>query len=563
MDDKKKKYVLDANSLIKFRDFLFTNYDCYITEGVIKEIKDDNSRKKLNNFLPLLKIGKAEENDINFVKHFAKLTGDYDSLSEVDIEVIALTYMLHRKYGDVSKLCATPMETIYKYEDVEYEYTTYNNKRCNKKKKYTKKRSAECEESNSQPGGNASENASENAEEAEMGKDNTTCFCTNFERDEGGTELKREDDNAAKAQECIGVEEAICVAEKGETEIGVVEGGERVKLLDEERDNMNDENRDNGKNYDQDVSYDREGIDDQEMNIGDVSNRESGDDVSNRESGDDVSNRGSDDDVSNRGSDDDVSNRDSGDDVNNRDSGDNVRKRGGKILGCETIREEVVEVTRGKEDDEGWVNVNNFETINLHVDRSKQFETDIACVTTDYAMQNVLYQIGLHVITIDGYKINSVKLWGYICTSCYFFMRKNSLLFCSKCGNNNLRKVNVLVDNQLKKLVVKIPQFRVNCKNTIFSIPKKKKNLKNKFEEKLQIFREDELLIGGRKQYLTHQKKLYESQKNLKDPFKEDDLYDYVNDWTYRTTLKSGKVAILRNPKIVVGGRRNIHRKRR
>ncbi|ETW32574.1 hypothetical protein PFTANZ_06704 [Plasmodium falciparum Tanzania (2000708)] len=216
--------------------------------------------------------------------------------------------------------------------------------------------------------------------------------------------------------------------------------------------------------------------------------------------------------------------------------------------------------------DEGgdWINLNNFDKINLNINKDETFKETVACITTDYAMQNVLYQIGLNVITIDGYKINSIKLWGYFCTSCYFFMRTNNLLFCSKCGNNNLRKVNVHVDNDSKKLIVKIPHIRVNIKNTIFSIPKKKyhNNNKNKFEDKLQIFREDELLIGGRKQFISHQKKLYESQKNINDPFNDDNFYDTSNCFI-RTKLKSGKVAVLKNPKILVGGKKNVHRRKK
>ncbi|CAD2089240.1 RNA-binding protein NOB1, putative [Plasmodium vinckei brucechwatti] len=444
--EKKKKYVLDSNSLIKFKDFLFMNYDCYITEGVIKEIKDESSRNKLNTILPLLKIARAEQNDINFIKHFSKLTGDYDSLSEVDIEVIALTYNLHRRFGDVSKLNASPMETIYKYDDVQYDYSNMSYKKKQNNKTDT------------------------------------------FE--------KREDDEGSQAAS---------LNEEGTND--------EVEKKEEEEEEKEEEDEKEG---DEDLEEEED-----EENEGDANETED-------------------------------------------EEEDNENK---KIFGLETIKEEVVEVDESKADDDGgnWINVNNFDIYNLNVDKNKKFESDIACVTTDYAMQNVLYQVGLNVITIDGYQISSIKLWGYICTSCYFFMRKNSLLFCSKCGNNSLRKVNVIVDNELKKLVVKIPNFKVNYKNTIFSIPKKKnKNKsKNKYEDKLQIFREDELLIGGRKQYLNHQKKLYENQKNIKDPFNDQNMGDYINDWAYRTTLKNGKIAILKNPKIVVGGKRNIHHKRK
>ncbi|KJP85897.1 hypothetical protein AK88_04484 [Plasmodium fragile] len=481
------KYVLDANSVIKCKDILFTSYDCYLTEGVIKEIKDEHSRKRLNNMMPLLTVAKAEERDVNFVKYFSKLTGDYDSLSEVDIDVIALTYMLHRMHGDVSTLNAAPMETIYKYDNVEFDYVGKGRRERNDSEKCPMRGEAETGE----------------------GDETTASSAQQEKADSGVDDLKREDGGAGGCNMLDGSS----AGEDG---------------------SMDEIDADEGGGIDGSSAAERESMDES-----DAAERES---IHESEADSDAS-----------------------------DDGDGSRAGRARIRGCEMIKEEVVQVPEAadqKEDDEEggqWININNYDTQNVEVNKEEKFTPKVACVTTDYAMQNVMYQMGLNVITLDGFKINSIKLWGHICTSCYTFVRKTSVLFCSKCGNNNLRKVNVVVDNNLKKLVVKIPQFRVNIKNTIYSIPKKKNSAKKKFEDKLQIFREDELLIGGRKQFLTHQKKLYESQKSKKDPFSGDNLHDnYTNDWTYRTTLKNGKVAILTNPKIVVGGKKkHPHRRRK
>ncbi|CAA9987000.1 RNA-binding protein NOB1, putative [Plasmodium knowlesi strain H] len=486
------KYVLDANSVIKCKDLLFTNYDCYVTEGVIKEIKDEHSRKRLNNMMPLLTVAHAEERDVNFVKYFSKLTGDYDSLSEVDIDVIALTYMLHRMHGDVSKLNASPMETIYKYDQVEFDYVGKG------------RREGEDGEKGLMGDGAVTG-------EVAMGEgDETTASSAQPEKTEAGVDdLKREDGAAGG--------------------FDVVDGSDGD--ADESIQGSNTEEGGSIQESDTDA---------------DESIKEGDGDADESIHGSDADSDGS------------------------VDEDDSPTTRG-RIRGCEMIKEEVVQVTEAadqkEEDEEGgqWININNYDTQNIDVNKEEQFTSKVACVTTDYAMQNVMYQMGLNVITMDGFKINSIKLWGHICTSCYTFVKKTSVLFCSKCGNNNLRKVNVVVDNNLKKLVVKIPQFRVNTKNTIYSIPKKKNSSQKKFQDKLQIFREDELLMGGRKQFLTHQKKLYESQKSKKDPFSGDNLHDnYANDWAYRTTLKNGKVAILTNPKIVVGGKKkNPHRRKK
>ncbi|SPJ08812.1 RNA-binding protein NOB1, putative [Plasmodium sp. DRC-Itaito] len=568
--EKKKKYILDSNSLIKFKDFLFYKYDCYITEGVIKEIKDENSKKKLTNILPLLKIEKPEEVDINFIRYFSKLTGDLNSLSSVDIEVIALTYMLHRKYGDVTKLRATPLESIYKYDDVEYEYMNVNK---NDKKKKKKK-------NNKINGIHFNDHDKEKETDEEKGK--------NEENEQAN--IKREDYNTIQTGEGELLKQEEIYKEKlqvsNDENMGDVNNhydkNEIIYFEHDKRspgdDNTSDKNdkfshiNDNISDKSDSLSYNNSDLSDDDMSdffasddeyeylkkgknkcigfqtikeeVVKVWSKDSCSDDINKDNGDDINEDNGDDDNKDNG--DDI-NKDNGDDDddNNEDNGDD---------------------DDDNNNDEGgdWINLNNFDKINLNINKDETFKDTVACITTDYAMQNVLYQIGLNVITIDGYKINSIKLWGYFCTSCYFFMRTNNLLFCSKCGNNNLRKVNVHVDNNLKKLVVKIPHIRVNIKNTIYSIPKKKnnKNNKNKFEDKLQIFREDELLIGGRKQFISHQKKLYESQKNINDPFNDDNFYD-SNNCFIRTKLKSGKVAVLKNPKILVGGKKNVHRRKK
>ncbi|EUD66910.1 UPF0271 protein [Plasmodium inui San Antonio 1] len=490
------KYVLDANSVIKCKDLLFTSYDCYVTEGVIKEIKDEHSRRRLNNIMPLLTVAQAEERDVNFVKYFSKLTGDYDSLSEVDIDVIALTYMLHRLHGDVSKLNAAPMETIYKYNEVEFDYL---GKRRRGRKEWEV------------PAGEGEVATGE-------GDETTASSAQPEETNRRVDDLKREDGGAGGYDMLDGSDaDAVRSIHESDAEAGGsihesdAEAGGSIHQSDEDAD---------GSIHESDAEA-----------SGSIHQ-------SDEDAGGSIH----------------QSNSDSDADSDGTLHGDGSSQARRRIRGCEVIREEVVQVGEDEEEGGQWININNYHTQNVDVNKEETFTAKVACVTTDYAMQNVMYQMGLNVITMDGFQINSIKLWGHICTSCYTFIKKTSLLFCSKCGNNNLRKVNVVVDNNLKKLVVKIPQFRVNIKNTIYSIPKKKNSSKNKFQDKLQIFREDELLIGGRKQFLTHQKKLYESQKSKKDPFSGDNLHDgYANDWTYRTTLKNGKVAILANPKIVVG----------
>ena len=43
----------------------------------------------------------------------------------------------------------------------------------------------------------------------------------------------------------------------------------------------------------------------------------------------------------------------------------------------------------------------------------------VGCITADYAMQNVLLQIGLNVVSMDGMLIKRVKSFVLYCPACF------------------------------------------------------------------------------------------------------------------------------------------------
>lgn len=44
---------------------------------------------------------------------------------------------------------------------------------------------------------------------------------------------------------------------------------------------------------------------------------------------------------------------------------------------------------------------------------------EVACMTSDFAMQNVLLQMGLNLVSSDGKKIDKVKTWVLRCHACF------------------------------------------------------------------------------------------------------------------------------------------------
>lgn len=73
---------------------------------------------------------------------------------------------------------------------------------------------------------------------------------------------------------------------------------------------------------------------------------------------------------------------------------------------------------------------------------------EVACITSDFAMQNVLKQIGLNVTSIDGRIIRQLRTFIFRCTACFKTTSVMTKLFCPKCGNATLKKVAVSVDDE-------------------------------------------------------------------------------------------------------------------
>ncbi|KAK7251293.1 hypothetical protein RIF29_34350 [Crotalaria pallida] len=171
-------------------------------------------------------------------------------------------------------------------------------------------------------------------------------------------------------------------------------------------------------------------------------------------------------------------------------------------------------------------------------------ESSVACVTADFAMQNVLLQMGLRLLAPGGTQIHQLHRWILKCHACYTVTAEIARIFCPKCGNGGtLRKVAVTVGENGIVLAARRP--RVSLRGTKFSLPLPKggrdavtKNL---------ILREDQL--PQRVLYPRNKKK---ANKQKDEFFTPDSVFSHHTD----------KKASFQKPSIgkqlaVFGGRRN------
>uniref|UniRef100_A0A7N1A465 RNA-binding protein NOB1 n=1 Tax=Kalanchoe fedtschenkoi TaxID=63787 RepID=A0A7N1A465_KALFE len=97
-------------------------------------------------------------------------------------------------------------------------------------------------------------------------------------------------------------------------------------------------------------------------------------------------------------------------------------------------------------------------------------DSSVACITSDFAMQNVILQMGLRLLAPGGMQIRQLQRWVLKCHACYEVTNEVGRIFCPKCGNGGtLRKVAVTVGEN--GVVLADRRQRISIRGTKFSLP--------------------------------------------------------------------------------------------
>lgn len=113
--------------------------------------------------------------------------------------------------------------------------------------------------------------------------------------------------------------------------------------------------------------------------------------------------------------------------------------------------------TESEEDDESsWITPSNLEEMKSAcgkdvIDDEKQAR--VACMSTDYAVQNVLKQINLNIAALDGRIIKQMRTYILRCYACFKTTSIMTKLFCPNCGNKTLKRVAVSIDENGQQVI--------------------------------------------------------------------------------------------------------------
>lgn len=94
----------------------------------------------------------------------------------------------------------------------------------------------------------------------------------------------------------------------------------------------------------------------------------------------------------------------------------------------------------------------------------------IACMTTDFAMQNVLLQMRCSVCSPTGQRIAQLKSWVLRCHACYWHTADMSRRFCDRCGGPTLMRTSYALDASGKPHFFLQKNFRYNLRGTRYTV---------------------------------------------------------------------------------------------
>lgn len=118
--------------------------------------------------------------------------------------------------------------------------------------------------------------------------------------------------------------------------------------------------------------------------------------------------------------------------------------------------EEDSEDDEDDDDEMDWITPSNINEMKSACGKDVLEETDqarVACMSTDFAVQNVLKQINLNIAALDGRLIKQMRTYILRCYACFKTTSIMTKLFCPNCGHKTLKRVAVSMDENGQQVI--------------------------------------------------------------------------------------------------------------
>lgn len=126
------------------------------------------------------------------------------------------------------------------------------------------------------------------------------------------------------------------------------------------------------------------------------------------------------------------------------------------------------------DDPDSWITPNNLLAVKSSYGKESATSesVQVACMSTDYAIQNVLKQINLNIAALDGRIIKQMRTYILRCYACFKTTSIMTKIFCPKCGNKTLKRVAVSLDENGQQVIHINTRRPLTAKGKNTSIPR-------------------------------------------------------------------------------------------
>ena len=157
------------------------------------------------------------------------------------------------------------------------------------------------------------------------------------------------------------------------------------------------------------------------------------------------------------------------------DSGEPIAETSGPGEADETV----TEISESEESDGGeWITPANLkkhqakETGGDVVPEEEPKTMQVALITSDFAMQNVLLRMNLNLLSPSLQRIRQLKTWILRCHACFITTKDMSKQFCPRCGKDTLLRVSCSTDKDGKFKIHLKKNMQWSTRGNVYSVPK-------------------------------------------------------------------------------------------
>jgi len=150
-----------------------------------------------------------------------------------------------------------------------------------------------------------------------------------------------------------------------------------------------------------------------------------------------------------------------------------------------------------QDDDDGgdWItpsNIKENQAKDSYGEAAVFEEGGVACITSDFPIQNVLMHLGVTVVGTSGMAIKQLRTWLLRCHACGHLVHDTTRQFCPACGSGNtLKRVSYEVGADGKKHLFVNFKRKISTRGNVYALPKPRGGRRG--TNKTLALREDQL----------------------------------------------------------------------